>query len=73
VPSLVEEQLIRRLVLPLDLDQNRHSPFHKQAVWSSDAVSEGETARGVRTTGTRLVRREERLHQRRSRSFGGEG
>jgi hypothetical protein len=28
-PWELEEQLIRTLVLPLNLDQNRHSPFHQ--------------------------------------------
>lgn len=29
-PWEIEEQLIRSLVLPLNLDQNRHSPFHQE-------------------------------------------
>ena len=29
-PWDVEERLIREMVLPLNLDQNRHSPFHQE-------------------------------------------
>jgi len=29
-PWIVEDRLIQRLVLPLNLDKNRHNPFHEQ-------------------------------------------
>jgi hypothetical protein len=29
-PWTVEKRLIKEMVLPLNLDQNRHSPFHQQ-------------------------------------------
>jgi hypothetical protein len=29
-PWELEQQLIRTLVLPLNVDQNRHSPFHER-------------------------------------------